>query len=70
MSIDDFLQLHAEYYSDGLTEVPPAVIKFALETLLAKDTPINEQSFAEQIIAVFSLNRYSFQLLDNYLSNI
>ncbi|WGL98980.1 hypothetical protein QE177_03530 [Arsenophonus sp. aPb] len=70
ISVDDFLQLHAEYYSDGLTEVPPAVIKLALETLLAKDIPSNEQSFAEQIIAVFSLNRYSFQLLDNYLSNI
>lgn len=70
MSIDDFLQLHTEYYSDGLTEVPPAGIKLALETLLAKDIPGNEQSFAEQIIAVFSLNRYSFQLLDNYLSNI
>ncbi|WGO82950.1 hypothetical protein [Arsenophonus apicola] len=70
ISIEDFLQLHAEYYSDGLTEVSPAVIKLALETLLAKDTPSDEQSFAEQIIAVFSLNRYSFQLLDNYLSNI
>ncbi|MDR5617501.1 MAG: hypothetical protein RAM39_10290 [Arsenophonus sp.] len=46
------------------------MLKSALQALLGKDIPDNEQSFAQQIIAVFSLNRYSFQLLDNYLTNI
>lgn len=48
----------------------PAVLKSALEALLGKDIPDNEQSFAQQIIAIFSLNRYLFQLLDNDLTNI
>ncbi|WP_187153152.1 hypothetical protein [Candidatus Arsenophonus triatominarum] len=55
--------MFAEYFSGNLTGVSPAGIKLALEALLAKDIPSDEQSFAEQIIAIFSLNRYSFPVI-------
>ncbi|WP_350307136.1 hypothetical protein [Photorhabdus viridis] len=67
LTVDNFLQLHPEYF--GKKNELYTVMQTELASLLKLATPTNADSFAELCIAILSLNQFSFDLLDNYLSD-
>ncbi|WP_387689159.1 hypothetical protein [Photorhabdus sp. RM71S] len=65
-TVDDFLRLHLEYF--GKKNDLYTVMQTELASLIKLAAPTNADSFAELCIAILSLNQFSFDLLDNYLS--
>ncbi|WP_387689162.1 hypothetical protein [Photorhabdus sp. RM71S] len=66
-TVDDFLRLHPEYF--GKKNDLYTVMQTELASLIKLAAPTNADSFAELCIAILSLNQFSFDLLDNYLSD-